>query len=218
MDNNAIQRISGASALIGAAFLLIELPLYFVYSGPPPDGNILTRSLFGLLGTTALIVFMTSLNHLIKRIGPAYEWVGSLATTAGSMWLTVVFVSTALEVGAVIQSPTDIDPTITVSGTYILYGTVSRLLEALFFAAFGVAIGRTALLPRWASRSAYALAAINLAFVPSLYFGNTPANFYAANGWGTTATLGGFTMIWLLFIGVALLRATAAPPLSAAHP
>ncbi|MEV6768000.1 hypothetical protein AB0N05_05130 [Nocardia sp. NPDC051030] len=223
MDTNAIQRISGAAAVIGAIFMLVELPLYFVYDGAPPDANILTRSLFGLIALTLLVAFMTGLGQLVKRTAPEYEWIGSIAVAAGLMWLTVAFVSTGLEVGAVIQSPTDIDPTITVSGTYILYGTVSRLLEGLFLIAFGLVATRTRVVPRWAARSAYALAVINFAFVPSLFFGNTPANFYAANGWGTTATVGGFTMLWLLAIGITLVRnpsraATPEEPLTAIHP
>ncbi|GGN71652.1 hypothetical protein [Nocardia rhizosphaerihabitans] len=109
-----------------------------------------------------------------------------------------------LEVGAVIAAPEPIDPTITVKGTYILYGTVSRLLEGLFLVAFAVAAAR--LLPRWCIVTSWLLAGVNFAFVPSLFFGNTPANFYAANGWGTTATVGGLTMLWLFAIGTGLVR------------
>jgi hypothetical protein len=105
-------------------------------------------------------------------------------------------------------SPTPIDPTITVSGTYLLYGTVPRLIEALFLAAFTYTVTRTRTLPRWAAVSAGVLALVNLAFVPSLYFGNDPANFYAANGWGTTATMGGLFMLWMLATSIAVLRAT----------
>jgi hypothetical protein len=68
-------------------------------------------------------------------------------------------------------------------------------------------------LPRWTTSSAYLLAAINLAFVPSIYFGNDPANVYAASGWGTTATMGALFMLWLLAVSVAIIRsATARTP------
>lgn len=206
MTSPDLRRITGAAAVTGAALTLVELPLYFVYSGPPPDWNVFTRSLFGLAGLTALIVFFTGFGYLVKRARPELDWLGALITNAGLLWLTVALVSTGLEVGAVIQAPDPIDPTITVSGTYILYGTISRFLEALMLAALGFAAHRTALLPHWTARSAYLLAAINLAFIPSLFFGNTPANFYAANGWGTTATVGGLTMLWLLTIGITLIR------------
>jgi len=216
MDANAIRRVAGVAGLIAALLMLVELPLYFVYDGAPPDSNVLTRSLFGLTGLTLLVVFISGLGYLLKRT--AYEWVGALAATAGLLWLAVAFVGTGLEVGAVIQAPEPIDPTITVSGTYILYGTVSRLLEGLFLAALGLAVLRTTALPRWIGRSAWVLALINFVFVPSLFFGNTPANFYAANGWGTTATVGGFTMLWLLAVGFTMaLRPTVGVGTSAAR-
>jgi hypothetical protein len=212
MDANAIRRATGIAGFVAAILTLIELPMYFVYDGPPPDSNVLTRSVFGLTGLTLLIVFMSGLGYLLKQT--AYEWVGSVAATAGLMWLTAAFVSMALEVGAVIEAPEPIDPTITVSGTYILYGTISRLLDGLFFAAIGFAVLRTALLPRWVAWSAWVLALINVAFIPSLYFGNTPANFYAANGWGTTATVGGLTMLWILAVSATLAMTRQPSPIT----
>lgn len=210
MDANAVQRTAGIAGLVAAILMLVELPLYFVYDGAPPDSNVLTRSLFGLLGLTLLIVFTSGLGYLLRQT--AYEWAGGLAATAGLLWLAVEFVSLGLEVGAVIQSPEPIDPTITVSGTYILYGTVSRLLQALFMGTVGFVVLRTAALPRWIGWSAAVLAVINLAFVPSLFFGNTPANFYAANGWGTTATMGGITMLWFLAVGISMARRRSPSP------
>ncbi|MFD4438393.1 hypothetical protein ACFWPK_01290 [Nocardia sp. NPDC058519] len=208
MDINKIQRITGAAAFAGAGCTLIELPLYFVYAGAPPDANVLTRCLLGLVGITLFIVFMSGIAYVVRQRDPEREWFGSLAARAGTAWLTVVMVSTGLEVGAVIAAPEPIDPTITVTGTYILYGTVSRLLEGLFLVAFAIAAAR--LLPRWCIVTSWALAAVNFAFVPSLFFGNTPAEFYAANGWGTTATVGGLTMLWLFAIGIALYRSAPA--------
>ena len=66
-------------------------------------------------------------------------------------------------------------------------------------------------LARWIGRSAYVLAAINLAFVPSLFFGNTPAHFYAANGWGTTALMGAILSYWLLAVGISTYRNSSRP-------
>lgn len=209
MNNSTIRRTTGSAAVLGAVCTLVELPLYFVYSGPPPASNVLTRSLFGLAGLACLVVFMTLFGQLVKRIDPDQEWIGVLASKTGSLWVTMLFVGTGLEAGAVIQSTTAIDPTITVSGTYIIYGSIARILEGMFLVAFGFAIQHTALLPSWAKTSAWILAALNFAFIPSIFFGNNPANFYAANGWGTTATMGGLTMLWLLTIGIALARKKA---------
>ncbi|MFG1793550.1 hypothetical protein [Nocardia sp. NPDC049149] len=209
MDSTVIRRTTGAAGLVATLLMLVELPLYFVYSGPPPDWNIFTRSIFGLLGNTVLVVFMVGLPHLLKPAGPQYGWLGSISATAGLMWLTVSSISTSLEVGAAIAAPEPIDTTIAVTGTYVLYGALSKLLIALFLVAFGVGVAGAGVLPRWTAWTAFALAAIQLVFVPSIFAGNDPANFYAANGWGTTASTGGLIILWILAISVTVLRTPA---------
>jgi hypothetical protein len=80
------------------------------------------------------------------------------------------------------------------------------MLLGLFLTAVGYVITRTNDLPRWTGRSAYVLALINFAFIPSLFFGNKPAFFYAANGWGTTASMGALLSYWLLMMSIITLR------------
>jgi len=128
-------------------------PLYFVYSGPPPDANVLVRLLIGIVALAFLVVFVTAFRELVKRVSPAYEWAGSMAFAAGLVHATITLVSNGLEAGAVIATDHRIDPTIDVNGTYILYGSISRLLLALFLTAVGYIVARTKLLPRWATSS-----------------------------------------------------------------
>ncbi|MEU6303611.1 hypothetical protein [Streptomyces chartreusis] len=208
MNETFARRVTGLAGIGTAVALIIEVPLYFIYSGPPPDSNVLARLLIAIVALAFLIVFVTAFRELVKRVNPAYEWVGSMAFAGGLVYTTVTLVSSGLEAGAVIAADHSIDPTITVSGTYILYGSIGRLLLALFLGSVGYAIARTNLLPRWTSRSAYALAGLNLLFVPSLFFGNTPANFYAANGWGTTALMGAILSYWLLALGISIYRSS----------
>ncbi|WP_439944063.1 hypothetical protein [Streptomyces sp. BBFR115] len=220
MNETAARRLTGVAGLAAAIALVVEVPLYFVYSGPPPDWNVLTRLLIGILALTFQIVFVTGFRELIKAADPDREWVGTLAFAAGLVYTTITLVSSGLEAGAVIAADHPIDPTITVSGTYILYGSIDRLVLALFLTAVGYGITRTQVLPRWIGRSAFVLAGIGLAFVPSLFFGNTPAHFYAANGWGTTALMGALFSYWLLALGISACRGTArrTPAGAPAHP
>lgn len=211
MNEILARRLTGVAGIATAAAFIVEVPLYFVYSGSPPDSNVLARLLIGIVALAFLIVFVTAFRELVKRVGPEYEWVGSIAFAMGLVYATITLVSSGLEAGAVIEADHSIDPTITVSGTYILYGSISRLMMAFFLASVGYAVSRTRLLPRWIGRSAYVLAGVNLAFVPSLFFGNTPANFYAANGWGTTALMGAVFSYWLLAVGIATYRSAARP-------
>ena len=208
MTETFARRLTGVAGIAAAAALIVEVPLYFVYSGPPPDANVLTRLLLGIVAVACLVVFVTAFRELVKRTHPGYEWAGSIASATGLVYATITLVSMGLEAGAVIATDHRIDPTITVSGTYILYGSISRLMLGLFLAAVGHVVARTGILPRWISRSAYVLAAINVAFVPSLFFGNTPAHFYAANGWGTTALMGAILSYWLLAVGISTYRSS----------
>ncbi|MEU0383249.1 hypothetical protein [Streptomyces chartreusis] len=218
MNETFARRLTGLAGIAAAAALIIEVPLYFVYSGPPPDANVLTRLLLQIFALAFLIVFVTAFRELVKRVNPAYEWVGSMAFATGLVYATVTLVSSGLEAGAVIAADRSIDPTITVSGTYVLYGSISKVLLTLFLTAVGFGISRTKLLPRWTGRSAYVLAGANLAFVPSLFFGNDPADFYAANGWGTTASLGAILSYWLLALGISTYRSATARAALPAQP
>ena len=216
MKESFVRRLTGVAGIVTAVALIVEVPLYFVYSGPPPDANVLTRLLLGIVGITSLAVFVTSFRELVRHARPDYEWAGSMAFALGLVYTAIALVSTGLEAGAVIAVDHPIDPTITVNGTYVLYGSISRLLLALLLASLGYVVCRTGLLPRWTGRSAYLLAGVNLAFVPSLFFGNTPAHFYAANGWGTTALMGALFSYWLLAVGISTYRSSTRPPVSAA--
>jgi hypothetical protein len=209
MNQTVARRLTGLAGIATAAAFIVEVPLYFIYSGPPPDSNVLTRLLIGILALALLIVFVTAFRELVKAANPAYEWVGTLAFAAGLVYATITLVSSGLEAGAVIAADHTIDPTITVSGTYILYGSIDRLMLALFLTTVGYGISRTNLLPRWTHRSAFVLAGVNLLFVPSLFFGNTPAHFYAANGWGTTALMGAVFSYWMLSLGISTYRSAA---------
>ncbi|MFE9454124.1 hypothetical protein [Streptomyces sp. NPDC006739] len=211
MNETAARRLTGLAAIATAAAFIVEVPLYFIYSGPPPDSNVLTRLLIGILALAFLIVFVTAFRELLKEANPTYEWIGTLAFATGLVYATITLVSSGLEAGAVIAADHPIDPTITVSGTYILYGSISRLMLALFLTTVGYGISRTNLLPHWTARSAFALAWLNLAFVPSLFFGNTPAHFYAANGWGTTALMGAIFSYWILALGISTYRSATRP-------
>ena len=203
MTDTLARRFTGWACVAAALALILEVPLYFVYDGPPPDSNVLARLLIGVLALGFLLLFFTGFRELVRAVDHRYAWAGNIAYTAGVAYTVITLVSSGLEAGAVIATDHPIDPTIAVSGTYILYGTIGRMLVTMFLAAMAYVITKTRVLPRWTGYTAFALAAINLAFMPSLFFGNDPSFFYAANGWGTTASLGAVLSYWLLATGIA---------------
>ena len=63
------------------------------------------------------------------------------------------------------------------------------------------------------------LALVNLAFVPSLYFGIDAARFYSALGWGNTALTAGLFLYWVAAVGIAaMLPVKRGGPASSATP
>jgi hypothetical protein len=198
--------LSGICAVLVGALSLIMVPLYFVYSGPPPENNVLTRNLFTVVIFTLFLIFATGLRRVLGGAG----LIGDIASAAGLIYATVTLVAASLETGVVLEYPDGSkDPTIDgplANGMALLHGPIARLLVATLLLALAVAIHRTRVLPGWVRTGSVLLALVNLAFVPSLFFGMDPAHFYAANGWGSTASIGAVNMIWIGAIGVALLR------------
>jgi hypothetical protein len=199
--------ITGTCAVLVGALSLIMVPLYFVYSGPPPADNVLTRNLVTVVAFTLFLVFATGLRRLFAgRAGLA----GDVATFAGTTYAGMTLVAASLEAGVALQYPDGSqDPTVDgplANGMVLLNGPIARYLVAALLLSLAVSLRRTAALPRWVGTGSVVLAVVNLAFVPSLYFGMDPAHFYAANGWGSTASIGLVNMLWIGVIGVAILR------------
>lgn len=209
MTEATTRKYAGLFGVIASLLIIVQVPLYFVYSGAPPDWNILTRSLIGIIGCTFFIVYFIGLRQLIRTVNPEYDWIGSVVQMAGLIWVAMVFVPQSMEVGAAISVGRDIDTTTEgpfAAAQYLMQGGVSRLLMGLFLIALSIAVFRIGLLPKWVGHTAYILAAINLAFVPALYFGDNAADFYSAQGWGTTASMGALWSIWTLAVSISLLR------------
>ncbi len=83
-----------------AAALIVEVPLYFLYSGPPPASNVLARLLVGIVALGLLVVFVTSFRELVRRVSPEHEWAGTTALASGLVHATVTLVSSGLEAGS----------------------------------------------------------------------------------------------------------------------
>jgi hypothetical protein len=220
VSETTIRRYTGLFGLIASFFIILQVPLYFIYE-TPPDWNILTRSLLGVTGCTVYVVYFIGLRQLIRYVNPDYDWIASIVQLAGVLWVAMVFVPQSMEVGAAISVDHDIDTTTEgpfAAAQYLMQGAVSRLLMALFLIALGIAVSRLELLPRWVGRTAYLLAAINLAFLPAVYFGDDAADFYSAQGWGTTASMGALWSLWTLAVSISILRSARRTTIVARQP
>lgn len=210
------RRWAGVAGLTSTAFSFTTLPLYFVYSGPPPDSNVLTRILLGSFGLVAMIAFACLWGQLLREELPH---LGALtaATTAPLLILVgLTYVHFSFEAGAVLTTPEPIDPTregVLAPAQFLLQGAFGRLLSAAFLAGSAIAITRAGFLPRWVAATAALVAAVQLAFVPSMYFPPDPSHFYGSVGWGATAFAPALLVAWILLASTLLVRERSDSPI-----
>ena len=125
-------------------------------------------------------------------------------------WVAVLLVGLSLEVGAIFGGPAGtIDPTIDgplAHGTMLIHGAIGRALTVVILTAAGYGVIRTRLIPVWMGKVAYAIALVNLAFMPAMFFGTDPTQFYSAIGWGNSALVASFIGYWILAAGIMLLK------------
>jgi hypothetical protein len=210
MKDTTVRRLTGGSGALVGLGSIASIPLYFIYRGTPPAWDVLTRNLVMILVLMALLIFLTGLRHLLRTGAPNLEWPAALVYATGLVYTAVVLVGVSLEGGNVIGQPgRAVDATTSgplAWGAILIHGSIGRALTVVMLAAAGYAIRRGRLLPGWIGTAAYVITAVNLAFIPSLYFGPDEAAFYSALGWGNTALTASLVGYWVGAAGIALLR------------
>ncbi|MGH7678977.1 MAG: hypothetical protein ACRENU_10960 [Gemmatimonadaceae bacterium] len=212
MPDTALRRWTGIAGVLTFFLLIAIVPLYFIYSGPPPRVNVLARSIVGMVSLVPFLAFMVGLQAMIRRARPDDEVPPTLLLSVGIVWITVTFVATAHEAGRVLGRTDLFDPTLVGSGaegSLVIYGPVGRILTSTFLALVGTSVLRTGILPAWAGRAALALSAVQLAFVATFFAGTLPEHFFSVNGWHLPV-LGSLLSLWILAASVALLRPSPA--------
>lgn len=208
MNSIKVRQFTGISGIIIFLLSMVVLPLYFVYSGPPPVSNILTRALINMFVCTALIIFLVGFRHLIREARPDFEWIATLSFTFGLVFAILTFVSDAIQVGSVVGKSGGIDPTTVGSGAegaILLFGPIARLVTSMFLFTAAMAILGTQMLPKWIARMAQIIAVFHFALIPSIFSGTDPSYFYSINGLGIPIA-GSLLLIWILVTGIMILR------------
>jgi hypothetical protein len=210
-EEASVRKITAGAGLIAGVSVLLSVPLYFMYDGAPPAWNVLTRDLVTLLTCAGLLVFVAGFSHLAARLSPAAGFASSIAAGSGFIFIAITLVTTSLEAGVVFGAPDgSLDPTIDgplAQANMLAHGPIKRLLTAIYLFAAGHAALRAELLPAWLRRAGYVIALINLAFVPSLYFGTDPTDFYAVHSWANSAVTGSFLCYWIIAASIVLILA-----------
>lgn len=208
---------AGRAGMAAGALAVPLVALYFVYSGPPPEWNVLTRSLLTLVVMAVLTAFGVALARLLPRDDTGRRTIaGQLTIVSLLTYVAVILFATSLEAGTPLAFPgRSMDPTTDgplAAAMALAHGPIAHLWLAMFLLGFARAARQftTAappMAPRWTLRGATVVGVINLLAVPSLYFGMDATHFYAINGWGADALVGLITMVWVGFIGLGIHRA-----------
>ena len=207
MSDLSLQHWTGFFGIAFVVLNVIVIPLYFIYSGPPPVRNVLARVLVSMVALTSLIAFLVGFRYSILQARPDIEWLGTLALAFGMSHVILLFVADSLQAGSVLGKTGSFDPTLVGSGaekTMVLYGPMARLLSAAFLVSAGAAISITGILAAWISWFAFIVGIIQLAFVPTMFSTTDPARFYSINGWGIPVA-GGLYMLWISTVSVSLI-------------
>jgi hypothetical protein len=208
MNSIKVRQFTGISGIIIFLLSMVVLPLYFVYDGPPPVSNILTRALINMFVCTALIIFLVGFRQLIRETGRDFEWIASLSFTFGLVFSIITFVSDAIQVGSVLGKSGGIDPTTVGSGAesaILLFGPIARMLTSMFLFTTAMAILGTHMLPKWTARMAQIIAIFHFVLIPSIFSGTDPSYFYSINGLGIPIS-GSLLLVWILVVSVMILR------------
>src|SRR5215468_10145454 len=107
-----LRRVTGISGIATAVLATVVGDLYFLYSGNPPQWDVLSRNLLNLAAVGLFIVFVTGLSSILRGADPDYGWLANLVFGTGLIYATIDLVKISLEVGVVLGTPSGrFDPT-----------------------------------------------------------------------------------------------------------
>lgn len=210
-------KVAGRAGMTVGALSVPMVALYFIYSGPPPERNVLTRSLLTLVIMAVMTTFGLALARLLPRDDTGQRTiVGQLTLVSLLTYVAVILFATSLEAGTPLAFPDEaMDPTTDgplAAAMALAHGPIAHLWIAMFFLGFARAAQQfttvaSPTVPQWTLRGTIVVGVINLLAIPSLYFGTDATDFYAINGWGADALVGLITLVWVGFIGLGIYRA-----------
>lgn len=213
MKKSAVYYWTGIFGISMYLLVLLEIPLYFVYtptpSGTPPTTVILLRILVDLFICMGLIGFFSGFRTIITQSAPDFEWLGTFIFSCGIAFSVVALVADSIQAGSAWVAGTNpVNPTFVGyggEGALLIYGPINRLLNTTILIAGSVLILKTRLFPKWTAWLGILIAIYNLSFVPTLFFMTTPLDFYSTNGWNIPIAAGWF-FLWIFIISILLIK------------
>jgi hypothetical protein len=231
MTDRKIYRIAGVSALVCIAIFFVEFPFYFVRTHVPglaesskyPDyaarngTNIMCCLFLDLFILSLMTVFFAGVRHLIRQANPQDEWLASLFFGVGLVFVAITLVGDSFQASIVIDAfnpPADgVIMRAMTESTLLLYGSIALWLLAFFKAILSYVTVSSGALPRWSAWVGYGCAAIELAFVPTMFVHRV--DFF---GWYNPASLSAQAFancfpltVWMIVVGILMIRKSGKP-------
>ncbi|MET8469142.1 hypothetical protein ABZY90_11875 [Streptomyces sp. NPDC006422] len=128
---------TGRAGMTVGALAVPMVALYFVYSGPPPEWNVLTRSLLTLVTMAVLTAFGVALARLLPRDDTGRRTIaGQLTVVSLLTYVAVILFATSLEAGTPLAYPDQgMDPTTDgplAAAMALAHGPIAHLWVAMF--------------------------------------------------------------------------------------
>jgi hypothetical protein len=222
-NNLKVYRWAGISGVLFFVLGIVEFPLWFIGGQVPlfsDEANFgsyvarnstlfLARTFMDLLILLSLTVFLAGFRHLIRQKHDEYEWAASLFFGIGLIYVAVTLVSDSITGGAALDTVGVVaDPTVIralIEETLLMFGSTGITLAGALLATAAFLILATKVLPRWIGWFALVSAIINFAFIPSMFFGTDPNQFYSETGlsvaFGSVLPL----VIWILLTSILMI-------------
>ena len=209
-NSNKMVKITGFFGILVFLTTPITVVLYFMYSEVPPIWNVLLRTLVAMFSLLFVLIFFTGFQKIIKDLYKKNNWIIKLMYNTVCIYISIGFVARSLEAGSVFNPEgMAIDATqdgLLAQGNYLLHGSISRLLMATFMTIIGTITLKIKIFPKWTAWLAIIIGIVNLLFVPSMFFGTNAGDFYSAIGWGNSAFAASLFTLWILIIGIELIK------------
>jgi len=236
MNDQTIYRITGITALASIATCFIEFPFYLVRSAWPGlaasdklgdfaarnGTNVMCCVFLDFIILTLFMIFLAGVRHLIRQANPQHEWLASLFFGTGLVFVALTFVADSLQGATAVDGfnpPADgVIVRAMLESTILMYGAVAIWLLAFLMAILSYVTLASGALPKWSAWLGYGCALASLAFVPAMFVRHVDMlGFYNPAGLGVEAFANTFPLaVWVVAIGVALLRKRAPAPVQSA--
>ena len=218
---------TGVAAISIAVFTVLEFVIRQVFVGSRPDldasdalVDFAQQTAPGTLAVitvdtflmAALVVFFAAFRQLITQVRPDLDWISALAYGSGLVFVSVTLVGDAMEGGAALDALTRHPDASAIraltEGHALMFGPIGCVLTALVAAASGYVIVASRALPEWTGNLAVVVAVLDVtAAVATILGGGTSDDFRSIGGWGTAALATFPWLVWVVCVGVVVIRA-----------